>query len=79
MPRIPAGELHARHLVRLGVSTHYVLVAEACLRDGKVAVTTYNGDQPGDKPHLFFAPDELVYLRLCPDSADGRWPVSSTR
>jgi hypothetical protein len=79
MPRTAAGELRARHLVRLGVSTNYVLVSEACLRDGEVAVTIYNGDQPCDQPHLFFAPDELVHLSLCPNSADGRWPVTSER
>ncbi|MFI5736180.1 hypothetical protein ACIA49_39060 [Kribbella sp. NPDC051587] len=79
MPRIAAGQLRSRHLVRLGAGPNYVLVSEAHLRDGKVAVTLYNGDQPGSKPHLFFAPTDPVHLSLCPDSADGRWPVGRER
>jgi hypothetical protein len=76
---IPAAGLLDGHLVRIGSSTNYVLVAAANEIEGKIAVTIYNGDTPQDRPNLHLEPDEVVHLSACPDTDDHRWPTGGTR
>lgn len=78
-PQITATELRSGHLVRVGHSNNYVLVAEANQVTGTIEVTIFNGDQARDRPTLFFEPSEVLHLSPCPGSADLRWPVPATR
>ena len=60
---VKAGELRKGDLLRLGVSTNYVLVASAVLGGGgQVHVTVYNGSTPYDHPTLHYAPARQLQL-----------------
>ena len=59
---IKARELRKGDLLRLGVSTNYVLVASAIQGGGEVHVTVYNGSTPNDRPTLHYAPDQELQL-----------------
>lgn len=59
---IAAAELRKGDLLRLGVSTNYVLVARATEGGGEVHVTVYNGSTPHERPTLHYAPDRQLQL-----------------
>lgn len=59
---IPARELRKGDLLRIGVSTNYVLVADATEAAGQIKVTIYNGEIPNDEPTLSFPADQEVAL-----------------
>jgi hypothetical protein len=59
---VKARELRKGDLLRLGVSTSYVLVASAVQGGGEVHVTVYNGTTPYDQPTLHYAPGQELQL-----------------
>jgi len=77
MFEIAAGDLRQGHLVRVGASTNYALVADVSVPASRIEVTLYNGNQPCKQPTMFFEPEDIVHLSLCPDSLDGTWPTST--
>lgn len=61
---VKASDLRDGDLMRIGSSTNYVLVADAPIVNGKVAVTIYNGETPNDFPTLSFEPGNTVHLSM---------------
>jgi hypothetical protein len=54
--------------MRVGVSTGYVLIADAtATSDGRIAVTIYDRDVPQQHPAFSFAPDNEVRLSTFAD------------
>jgi hypothetical protein len=71
---IVAAQLREGHLVRVGLSSNYVLVAVAAEHAGRIEVTLYNGARPQARPSMFFKPGDLVHLSPFPGWADLTWP-----
>jgi len=71
---VKAADLREGDLIRIGISTNYILAAEVTESAGEIEVFAYDGDKPADKtygPSLRFRPGDDVALSMR-DAAPGK-------